>query len=204
MNSRMLTRHTITRVLPAALLTLGLCFALAACGESRPKPKAPPPPPPTPAATAAPAPKMESVDINTYLQAQKADKRVQFPQEKAPGDDLVAKSVIDLASALAKGDAKAFGALLTGEAKDVLEQLQSGGQWDDSTSKIEAVRVVEVAAPGARPATFTVTLAVQEPGNAYVLRFGGTLSGEKYLFNGQPVGRATHPRANQFDDGRFD
>lgn len=186
----------------ALLAALAGVVLVSGCGESRPKPKPVAPPPPAPAA--APAPTLKSVDVSGFLQTMKADKRVQFPQEKAPADERVTRSIIELASALAKGDAKAFGAMLTGEGKDVLEQLQSSGQWEEATGKIEAVRVVEVAAPGLQPASFTVSFAVQEPGNAYILRFSGTLTGDKYLFTGQAGGRLTHPRANQFDDGRLD
>ncbi|MGH7244128.1 MAG: hypothetical protein ACREJD_11995 [Phycisphaerales bacterium] len=185
-------------ILPLSLALVAGTAILPGCGEKKPPPKpvAPPPPPPPP------APK--SIDVSTLLQTNHADKRVQFPQEKAPVDDEVAVSVINLASAIAKGDSKAMGGLLVNVGKDVLDQLLANGQWDDATAKIEAVRVVELSAPGAKPQSFNVTFAVQEPGVAYLVRFVGTLDNGKYAFTGSPGGRKTHPRANQFDDGVFD
>ncbi|MBS0188238.1 MAG: hypothetical protein JSS51_09225 [Planctomycetes bacterium] len=189
--------RVIGGVLLATLLASGV-VGVTGCGEKKPPPKpvAPPPPPPPP------APKQ--IDVSSLLQTSKADKRVQFPQEKAPVDDVVALSVIDLASSIAKGDSKAMSNLMVNVGKDVLDQLLSSGQWEEATSKIEAVRVVELAAPGAKPESFTVSLAIQEPGVAYLVRFTGTQNNGKYVFTGMPGGRKTHPRANQFDDGVLD
>lgn len=185
-------------IFPLCLALLAGTAILPGCGEKKPPPKpvAPPPPPPPP----APKP----IDVSTLLQTSKADKRVQFPQEKAPVDDAVALAVINLASAIAKGDSKAMGGMMISVGKDVLDQLVASGQWDDSTSKIEAVRVVELVAPTAKPESFNVSLAVQEPGVAYLVRFIATLDNGKYVFTGMPGGRKTHARANQFDDGVFD
>jgi hypothetical protein len=181
----------------AAIVSVAL---LPGCGEKKPPPKPAAPPP----QAAAPKPVVRQTDVATLLQTAHADKRVQFPSEKAPADEKVALSIIDFASAFAKGDSKALSAMLTGEAKDVLQQLTGTGQWEESTAKIEAVRVVEVSAPGLNPQSFTFALAVQEPGIAYPVRFNASLVDGKYLFNGQSGGRLTHPRANQFDDGKLD
>ncbi|MBL8874755.1 MAG: hypothetical protein JNM86_03045 [Phycisphaerae bacterium] len=185
-------------ILPLSLALVAGTAILPGCGEKKPPPKpvAPPPPPPPP------APKQ--IDVGTLLQTSKADKRVQFPQEKAPVDDTVALAVINLASAIAKGDSKAMGGMMINVGKDVLDQLVASGQWDESTSKIEAVRVVELIAPTAKPESFNVSFAVQEPGVAYLVRFIGTLDNGRYVFTGMPGGRKTHARANQFDDGIFD
>lgn len=185
-------------VIPLSLTLIAGTAILPGCGDKKPPPKpvAPPPPPPPP----APKP----IDVGTLLQTSRADKRVQFPQEKAPADDAVATSVIDLASAIAKGDSKAMSGLLINVGKDVLDQLLASGQWEEATENIEAVRVVELSAPGARPESFNVSLAIQEPGVAYLVRFIGTLDNGKYVFTGAPGGRKTHARANQFDDGVFD
>lgn len=190
--------NTYWTILPLSLALLAGTAILPGCGEKKPPPKpvAPPPPPPPP------APKQ--IEVSTLLQTSRADKRVQFPQEKAPVDDTVANAVIDLASAIAKGDAKAMNGMLINVGKDVLEQLQANGQWEEATEKIEAIRVVELSAPGAKPQSFNVSFAVQEPGIAYLVRFTGTLDNGKYLFTGMPGGRKTHARANQFDDGVFD
>jgi hypothetical protein len=190
--------HTLWTIIPLSLTLIAGTAILPGCGEKKPPPKpvAPPPPPPPPAPKA--------IDVSTLLQTSKADKRVQFPQEKAPVDDAVAISVINLASAIAKGDSKAMSGMLVNVGKDVLDQLLASGQWEDATEKIEAVRVVELSAPGAQPQSFNVSLAVQEPGVAYLVRFIGTLDNGKYVFTGMPGGRKTHARANQFDDGVLD
>lgn len=190
--------HSLWTVIPLALTLIAGTAILPGCGEKKPPPKpvAPPPPPPPPAPKA--------IDVGTLLQTSKADKRVQFPQEKAPVDDAIAVSVINLASAIAKGDSKAMSGMLVNVGKDVLDQLLASGQWEDATGKIEAVRVVELSAPGAKPQSFNVSFAVQEPGVAYLVRFVATLDNDKYVFTGMPGGRKTHARANQFDDGVFD
>lgn len=188
-------KRVVGGILIATVAASG-AMTLTGCGEKKEEVKAPPPPPPPP----PPKP----VDVGALTQTMRADKRVQFPAERAPLDERVARAVISLADALAKGDAESFAGQLTGEAKDVLEQLRNTGQWEEATGKIEAVRVVELAAPGNNPASFGVTLAIQEPGAAYLVRFGATLTGDRYLFNGQSGGRLVKPRANQFDDGVVD
>ncbi|MBY0112604.1 MAG: hypothetical protein K2Y21_07270 [Phycisphaerales bacterium] len=191
------TTRIIGGMLIAALLA-GSVTTLSGCGDSKPKPKpvAPPPPPPPP------PPKQ--IDTGALLQTMRADQRIQFPNEKAPSDEAVAKSVIDLATAIVKGDDKAMGNLLISTGKDVLDSLTTSGAWEEATAKIEAVRVVELTAPGEKPQSFTLSLAVQEPGSAYVMRFTATLDNGTYKYTGLPGGRLTRTRANQFDDGKFD
>lgn len=193
--------NATTRIIGGVLITAllaGSITTLSGCGDSKPKPKpvAPPPPPPPP------PPKQ--IDAGALLQTMRADQRIQFPNEKAPGDESVARSVIDLATAIVKGDDKAMGDLLVSTGKDVLDSLTASGAWDDATAKIEAIRVVELAAPGEKPPSFSVSLAVQEPGIAYVMRFSATLDNGTYKYTGLPGGRLTRTRANQFDDGKFD
>lgn len=191
------TTRIIGGVLITALLAASLT-GLAGCGESKPKPKpvapvAPPPPPPP-----------KQLDAGALLQAMRADQRIQFPNEKAPSDESVARSVIDLATAIVKSDDKAMGNMLVSTGKDVLDSLTTSGAWEEATSKIEAIRVVELSAPGEKPQSFTVSFAVQEPGLAYVMRFSATLDNGSYKYTGLPGGRLTRIRANQFDDGKFD
>ena len=167
-------RNTTIRIIGGLLIATLLAFSLATlsgCGDSKPKPKpvapaAPPPPPPP-----------KQLDTGALLQTMRADQRIQFPNEKAPSDESVAKSVIELATALVKGDDKAMGNLLVSTGKDVLDSLTASGAWEETTAKIEAVRVVELAAPGDKPQSFTVSYAIQEPGAAYVVRFAATPSG---------------------------
>ena len=194
-------RNATTRIIGGVLigaLLAGSVTTLSGCGDSKPKPKpvAPPPPPPPP------PPKQ--LDAGALLQTMRADQRIQFPNEKAPSDESVARSVIELATAIIKGDDKAMGNMLVSTGKDVLDSLTTSGAWEEATAKIEAIRVVELSAAGDKPQSFTVSYAVQEPGLAYVMRFSATLDNGTYKYTGLPGGRLTRTRANQFDDGKFD
>ena len=96
-----------------------------------PSPCPAPPPPP-------------DIALETVAQDMKADPRVQFAAEvKVPEEKLdLAKAIIKLADALAKGDAKAMKPLLTRRAQALLADLQNSGGWEEGTKQIEAVRIV--------------------------------------------------------------
>ena len=118
-------RNAISRIIGGVLiasLLAGGVTTLSGCGESKPKPKpvAPPPPPPPP------PPKQ--LDAGALLQTMRADQRIQFPNEKAPSDESVARSVIELATAIIKGDDKAMGNMLVSTGKDVLDSLTTSGK----------------------------------------------------------------------------
>jgi hypothetical protein len=100
-------------------------------GVCSPNPCPPPPPPP-------------DVALETVAQDMKADARVQFAADlKLPEEKLdLAKAIVKLADALAKGDAKAMKPLLTRRAQGLLADLQNSGGWEEGTKQIEAVRVV--------------------------------------------------------------
>jgi hypothetical protein len=135
----------------------------------------------------------------------KPDKRVQFPQAAAPVDETLARAVISLADALARGDATKFGGMLGGDAKPLLDQLTSDGAWDESTAKIEAVRIVMIddqAPPPPPSATMTsahIYVAVQQPGAAYVIGFNATRDDAGWKFAGTRSTSQTKPRASDFD-----
>ncbi len=180
------------------VLSVGAALVLSAfagCEKKKPPPP-PPPPPPKKVVKATPDP----VDINGVMSSVKPDGRVQFPQSHAPADRTLAEATIRFASALAKGDAKEFGSMLDPGAKAILEELVSSGGWAEQTKKIEQVRVVSLSNTGEeKPASASVGLAVQVPGQAFLLGWTGTRVGEAWMFKNAWADGATKARASEFD-----
>lgn len=154
--------------------------------KEAPTPAPPPPPPPQP----------KPVEIDGVMQSMKADARVQFPQAKAPISEDLARAVIAFSDALAKGDAAKLQPMLDSTSKNVLEQLRASGDWDESVSKIQAVRVVQLAGSEAGG---MLSLAVQEPGSAYVLNWAIAGAGGKFVFSGMPASSQILTRASDWD-----
>ncbi|MFA6044476.1 MAG: hypothetical protein WC718_05790, partial [Phycisphaerales bacterium] len=130
------------------------------------------------------------------------DKRVQYAQAAAPVDESLARAVINFADSLAKGDAGKIGPMLDASAKGVLDSLSASGEWDESTSKIEAVRVVglsDLSGGQVHSSGAIFYTAIQEPGAAYVLGWAGTRAGDAWVFTGAPSTPATRARASEFD-----
>ncbi|MCC6678955.1 MAG: hypothetical protein IT436_17660 [Phycisphaerales bacterium] len=173
-------------ILAGTLLVSGV--AISGC-----KKKEPPPPPPK---EAPPPPPPQPVEIDAVMQAMKADARVQFPQAKAPTDENLARAVVEFASALAKGDAGQVQSMLDASAKTVLEQLRASGGWEEAVAKIQAVRVVQLAGSEAGG---MLSLAVQEPGSAYVLNWMITGADGKFIFGGMPASSQVLARASDWD-----
>lgn len=193
------------RVLGAIALAVGLWGC-----DQKPqasKPAAPPPPRPNAApAVTTQAPEAvaeEQVEIAAMLTSLKADARVQFPQERACADRSLAESVIRFASGFAKGDDGMVGALLAPDARAVLEQLVGGGDWETATARIEGVRVVSLNQdPEDGSATSaSLQLAIQEPGEAYVLAWAGVKEGQAWAFTASPASDGIKPRASDWDGG---
>jgi hypothetical protein len=130
-------RRVITTTLAVAVMALA-----AACSKKKPPPPLPPPPPPPP----QPAP--EPVSFDSISQEMKADPRVQFAGGLAITDESVARAVISLADAIARGDISKLDPLLSQPAKNVVKSLQESGEWSTATKDIEAVRVVYAASSG--------------------------------------------------------
>lgn len=183
---RTLTRAGLASLLAGSLLlTAG---ALPGCKKKEEKKvEAPPPPPPPPP---------QPVEVDAILQSMKADARVQFPQSKAPTEESLARAVIEFASALAKGDASAMQGMLDAGGKGVLDQLRSTGGWEEGTGKIQAVRVVQLAGSEAGGA---LSLAIQEPGSAYVLNWAIAGADGKFVFTGMPASSQVLARASDWD-----
>ena len=100
---------------------------------------------PNPCPQPAPPPPAE-ITLESVAQSEHADPRVQFaPDLKVEESNLeLAKAIIHLADAFARGDAKALKPLLSRRAQALLDDLQTSGQWEESTKQIEAVRIVLV------------------------------------------------------------
>ncbi|CAG1000393.1 hypothetical protein PHYC_02836 [Phycisphaerales bacterium] len=193
----------------AARVVLGLTVAGAAVaalfvpsvaitGCSKP----PPPPPPPPPAPPPPPPAPEPVQIDPIIQSMKPDARVQFPAEVAPVDEAFARALINLADSLAKGDSSKLAAMLSADAKGDLDALTASGEWEDSTKKIEAVRVVytsETPRDTLPSSNGEVYLAVQEPDGAYVIGFRASAADGTWRFEGMPSTAATRRRAGEWD-----
>lgn len=182
-----LTRAGLTALLAGSLLlTAG---ALPGCKKKEEKKvEAPPPPPPPP-----PRP----VEVDAVMQSMKADARVQFPQAKAPTDENLARAVIEFASALAKGDATQMQGMLDASSKTVLEQLRASGGWDEAVEKIQAVRVVQLSGSEAGG---MLSLAIQEPGSAYVLNWVISGADGRFVFGGMPASSQVLARASEWDN----
>lgn len=189
-------RSTTSASLAMALTILAIgapSSMLAGCEKKKPPPvveEAPPPPPPIP----------DPVTVEPILASMSPSAKVQFPQSAAPHSEGLAKAVISLADALAKGDADKFGSLLSPAAKPLLDQLSADGAWETSTKEIEAVRIVlaeDNKDPNAIAAA--VYMAVQAPDGAYVLGWGAIKVGDNWTFSGAPASGAKKRRAQEWD-----
>jgi|GEM_PF-5385817 len=172
---------------------------LSACGKKEDKKAAPPPPPPPPPVAA-------QVDVDALMQMVRPDARVQFPASKAPRSESLARAVIAIADAFAKGDADAAGKLLSDGAKLDLGALSSSGEWDEAVKNIEAVRVVRLDTTGddANPASAILSLALQDRKGSYVLNWSGVMQGDTYIFDGMRSPREIRRRADEWDTGGWD
>lgn len=175
---------------------LALSVALGAAGCEKKKKKAPPPPPPPPPKVEAPKP----VDVQALLQELKSDQRVKFVDEQAPADRSMAEDVIKFANAFVKGDSAGVKAMLDAKAKLVLAELESSGDWATSTKEIEQVRIVSLTNTSDAEASSTlVGMAIQAPGQAYLLAWSGTKRGESWVFSNALSQGDVKPRASDFD-----
>jgi hypothetical protein len=176
-----------------------LPITLVGCGKEEP----PPPPPPAPRNTAPPPPPPpDQVRVADILREVDADARVQFPQEQAPYDRSLAEAVIVLAGSIAAGDDLAMAPVLDPAGRAVLDQLVASGEWYDATGEIEGVRIVFVSQSpdeNTEASAAKVVLAVQDPGEAYVLAWNATNAGDGWRFSAEPSTGQTKARASEWD-----
>jgi hypothetical protein len=176
-------------------LIAGLAGSMTLSGCGKPPPPPPPPPPPRP--SAAPAP--EPVDTEALVQQVQADARVQFPNSVAPTSEELARAVIALADGFARGDAKALRPILDQSGVAVLDELQASGAWEETTRKIEAIRITSLNSGEDAMPSGDVTMAIQEPAAAYQLRWHATPSGTGYIFSPMESDGTIMARAGDFD-----
>ncbi|MBL8762846.1 MAG: hypothetical protein JNM07_01080 [Phycisphaerae bacterium] len=181
------------RELGKRILPLALALALSACDKKPPTPPKPPAPPPAPPKVEEPPP----VAVDALAQELKADARVQFPAERAPGDEGLARAVIQLADSIARGDSARLRAMLDRPAQAILDQITAGDDWRRATMPIEVVRVVRVQPMGDSGAM--VALAVQDPAGAYVMGWAARPTGSSWIFGSMPTTSAMLRRAADFD-----
>lgn len=126
-------------------LTLSVGLVLPGC-EKKEEKKAPPPPPPPP-----PPKEPDPVDMKGLSQTMKADKRLVFADSATTNKEGLAKAVIDLGDAIARGDEKKFSGMIDPMSREHLKRMVARGDWKEVTSKITQVRLVRLT-PGADPA----------------------------------------------------
>lgn len=177
-----------------SLAAVSPAFVLAGCEEKKKKAPPPPPPPPPPAPIAP-----DPIQVDPVLQSMKPDARVQFPQGAAPYSEDLAKAIITLASDFAKGDATAVRTHMAPADQMTLDALVGSGDWEESTKKIEGVRVVGTMHAGPDSPAATFGLAFQEQGAAYVVGFAAFKNGSDWLFSGASSPTESKPRASDFD-----
>ncbi len=198
-------RHSVIAIGSFGLAAL-LGAGVSGCKDKKAPPPPPPPAPAAPAATSTqsseppPVVVQEPVQIGPIMAQLKPDQRVVFPQDAAPTDVGIAQAVIKLASSLAKGDSDAMRPMLQDDAKTTLDGLVNSGDWDTATKRIESVRIlkVEQSFAEAEPTTFTVQMAVQEPGEAYVIAWQGDKEGAAWKMTGSKAPSGTKPRASDW------
>lgn len=149
------------------------------------------------------------------IQSMKPDARVNFAQKYAPTDETLAKAIISLADALAKGDSSKLADMLTAESKADLDGLLNTGGWEEGTEKIEAVRLVRLddltpggpggGSGGSGASTGAVLqLAVQDPNGAYLIGWEAVKVGDKWAFKGIDAPADVRRLASDFDGGAGD
>lgn len=183
-----MTRHP-SRSLATTIargVALAALVALASCGNDEPEAPerayVPPPPPPL-------AP-LEDLDM---------DPRVQFPQAREPSTRELAEGIAQLASAIVAGDDASLAEVLDDRGKRVLDDLTAKGLWDQSTKRIETVRVCALQ-EGESKTSCRLALGIQDPDGAYLLAWTGAQEGETWIFSPLPIDSSVVPQVAMLDD----
>jgi len=171
-------------------------LAMTGCSKKKEEPKkvaakAPPPPPP------APTP----VNLDSARASVDVDPRVQFPQQQAPVDEDLARSIFELTTALAKLDASALEPLLSPMGKAVLGDVSSS--WYEV--QVEGVRVafVSPSAKTTRNATdaLVITAIADNTGDPMVLAWTARREGAgPWQFTPAPATDETKPTLAAWDN----
>lgn len=145
-------RAAAPRSLIALLL---LCAGLNACGED--KKKVAPAPAPAPSAPAKPAVTLNSVDLHP---------KVQFPEDRLPDTQEALDAIVELANAIASGDAAAMQQLLSPPDQAVLKSMVEQGLWQRQADSLKVVRVCVLKQEGQGPVQ--VGLGLEDAGGAFL------------------------------------
>ncbi|MDX2147408.1 MAG: hypothetical protein SFZ23_07780 [Planctomycetota bacterium] len=170
---------------------------LTGCGK-----KAPPPPPPPPPPPVAPPPP-EPANLGNVARAVNADPKVQFPQDRAPVDESLARAVFQFAGAFARGDSGALDSMLEAASRPTLSSLTADRRWETATAELEAVRVVslvESLESDTQASNAQLVLAFQEPGSSYVLAWRASRAGSAWVFAAAPSTADVKTRASDWDN----
>jgi len=144
------------------------------------------------------------VDIQSVLSEMDADARITFPQEVAPIDAELAKSVVDFAEAFLSGDDSEVRGMLDLAGQSVLDRLLITGGWYDATDELEAVRVLELRESGSGQGG-SVVYALQTPGSAYTLAWSIEPGpGGGFVFSAEGSDSEERPRASDFADPNYE
>lgn len=137
------------------------------------------------------------------MDSMKPDARVSYPQAHAPVDESLARALVTLADAFAKGDADKLRSMLDTSAQTLLDGMLASGDWASETKRIEEVRVIKLGEEPGDSAESTggaATFAIQIPGAAYTLGFRGTKTGSNWIFTGAASPAGTKPRASDWEN----
>ena len=85
--------------------------------------------------------------MKDILQDAKVDARVQTAPGVAVADETFVRAVVQLADAIASGNADKLEPMLTRRAKEALGLVKAGNGWASATKDLEVVRIVYAAAP---------------------------------------------------------
>jgi hypothetical protein len=130
------------------------------------------------------------------------DARVQYPQTRAPIDENLAKAIIGLCDGFAKGDSDKVKSLLAQAAQADLDSLVSSGDWEESTKRIEAVRVIyssEMPGDSLPSSGGQIVLAFQEPDGSYIVGFNALNNNGTWVFDGMGTTPGKKARATEWD-----
>jgi len=128
-----------------AMSTIVVGGLMSGCDKKVETVVAPPPPPPPPPKEPDP------VDMKGLAQTLKADKRLVFSDSATTNKESLAKAVVGLGDALARGDDKKFSSMIDPMSRELLKKAVAKGDWKETTSKVTQVRLVRLT-PGADPA----------------------------------------------------
>ena len=131
------------------------------------------------------------MDTQALLQQVGANARVQFPNEIAPTSEELARAIIALADAFAKGDADKLRPMLDSGGAAVLDELRSSGAWTSPPTRSRRCRTVtDIDAGDDAMPSGDFTTAIQEPAATFRLRWHADANQERLRLQPDGVRRA--------------